>query len=274
VDPDAWKTYGPKPYVTFSPQPSALDQSSYSLTSTLPAVALQNRAVFGDSGGAFADSWMRFPPGGSFETTHLNLWIDSTLCMGGAFEPTQVVDRLESFSFEKLDPYGGFDLYAGTASGISLQVIGLNEEWLLMDFPADISEGQRHVRSLIDLYQGESTPYYRSNDAFTSMVEYLPQGVFTRVYPEISTLDLRLPTKPLETAGETLLLDDQQTPATGVIVLRMEEDVTDPKRVVEESFDIMTSFMTLSLQTPEIRLRGDRTVILNAAVDPETVFGA
>lgn len=94
------------------------------------------------------------------------------------------------------------------------------------------------------------------------------------MYPDVSTLDLRLPRGQLETAGETIRFDGPHTPATGVIVLRFRDDVDDPRRVWEESAEWLTSFMHLSLPDGEtaIRVPTDQTLILEGPVDPEAVF--
>lgn len=176
---NAWAEYAAKPYAQFSAHPGKIGSSTNHLTCTSPAVALQHSAAFGDAEGRFAANWIKTPPGASPESTHLNIWTNSTRCIGGAFDKEPVVDRFESFSFEKLDPYKEFDLYAGSTSGISLQVSAVRDGWLLMTFPSDIPEGKQKVRYLIDLCLEDTTPYYRSTEPFTGLVEHLPQGVFT-----------------------------------------------------------------------------------------------
>jgi hypothetical protein len=267
VDPEAWTMYGTKPYAELAPQPSEIGRSAYNLTSTLPAAAVHHGAAFDDGKRWFARRWLKAPPGAGPNTTHLNIWVDNTLCIGGVFDPARVVDRLESFSFEKLDSYQGFDLYAGTTSGITLQVIGLSDEWFLMDFPTEIPKGKQNIQSLIDLYQGEATPYYRTSDALAGVVEYLPQGVFTRVYPKVSAMNLRLK-KRIKAAGEALLFDDQQNTATGVNVLKLYDDIDNPRQTVRESYDIVTRFMDLTIQNPDLRIPTDQTVVLNGPLKP------
>mgnify|MGYP005854711037 CR=1 FL=1 len=274
VDADAWREYGPKPYARFSPQPSVIGETGR-LTCTLPAVTRQHSEAFGDAKNRFTSSWVDIPPGAFAETTYFNIHTHSTICIGGAFDKDPVVDRFEAFSFEKLDPYGGFDLYAGSTSGVKLQVTAVQDGWVLIAFPSDIPDGKRKIRHLIDLCREETTPHSQSSDPFGDVAAYLPQGVFTRVYPDISELNLRLSGDRLETAGETLRFDGQHTPATGIVVLRFRDGVDDPKGVWEESSEWLTSFMRLSLPDHEVEIRvpSDRTLVLEGPVDPETVFG-
>ncbi len=275
-NPDAWTEYAAKPYAQFSPHPDEIGSSMNHFTCTLPAVALQHSAAFGDAEGRFAANWIETPPGASPESTHFNIWTNSTRCIGGAFDKEPVVDRFESFSFEKLDPYKEFELYAGSTSGISLQVTAVRNGWLLITFPSDMPEGKQKVRHLIDLCLEDTTPYYRSTEPFTDLVEYLPQGVFTRVYPNVSELNPRLPRKQIEIAGEALLFDGQYEPVMGVIVLGFRDDIDDPRRVIEESSEHMTSFTRLSLRDheTEIRAPSNRILILEGPADPEAVFSA
>lgn len=242
----------------------------------MPAVARKHSEAFGDAESRFTSSWIDTPPGTHAASTYFNIRTNSALCIGGAFDKEPVVDRFESFSLEKLDPYRGFDLYAGSTSGITQQVNAVQNGWVLMTFPADISDGKQKAKHLIDLCLEDITPYYRSGEPFTDLVEYLPQGVFTRVYPDVSELNLRFPRDRLETAGETLRFDGQHDPATGVVVLRFRDDVDDPRRVIEESSKWMTSFMTLSLpgRETEIRAPSEQALVLEAPVDPEAIFGS
>lgn len=274
-DPNAWTEYGSKPYALFSPQPSEIGSSTSYLTCTLPAVALQHKTALGEAEGRFAANWMNIPPGAYTESTYINVWTNSTRCIGGAFDKEPIVDRFEAFSLEKHDPYREFDLYAGSTSGIMLQVTAASDGWMLTTFPEDIPEGKQKVRHLIDLCLEDTTPYYRSGKPFTDLVEYLPQGVFTRVYPDVSELNPRISREQIETAGEALLFDGQHEPATGVIVLRFRDDIDDPKGVWEDSSESLTSFTNISFgdHETEVRVPGEQILVLEGSADPEKVFG-
>jgi hypothetical protein len=143
----------------------------------------------------------------------------------------------------------------------------VGEEWFLMDFPTEIPKGKQNIQSLIDLYRGEATPYYRTSDALAGVVEYLPQGVFTRVYPKVSAMNLRLK-KRIKAAGEALLFDDKQNTATGVNVLKLYDDIDNPRQTVRESYDLMTRFMDLSIEDPDMRIPTDQTVVLSGVIEP------
>lgn len=273
-DADAWMEYGPKPYALFSPHPDEINSATSYLTSTLPAVALRHSDAFGEAENRVRSSWISIPPGGSVESTYLNVQTYSTRCIGGDFDKEPVAERFENLLFDKYDTYRGFDLYAQTSGGAMLQMNAVRDGWVLITFPSDIPEGEQMVQHLIDLIHRDATPHYRSGEPFTDIVQHLPQGVFTRVYPDVSVLSQRILRDQLVTAGETLRFDGRHEPATGVMVLRFSNDVDDPRRVLEESSGSLTSFLTFSpqAQESEIRVSSDRTLVLEKPVDPETVF--
>lgn len=257
-------------YATFSGQPSEY-LNWYTMTSIQPTVLISNRWQFGKAYRAFIARWARTFGGAPFTNQTVTVWAGDIAAILGEFDPAEVREGMDLYPMEKHSTYREFTLYEGSMTGSSVEILAVNEDVLFLD-PVRYEGSAERIEHLIDLARDDATPHYESSSMFSEVVERLPQGAYTRVYPRLDRKDREILKYGVVGAGETLLFDAERSPATGLTVLQYEEATTDPRQQTERLLTERDSAMKFAISGPDIQTVDDRTVVVADTVDPEATF--
>lgn len=266
-------TIGDQPYVPFSPVPEETSfPNGYPLMSVQPAVAAANRVAFGDAFGRFMRRWGQNIGWSPLEKHDFTVWIQRTTAVIADFDQAAFKNHLERYPMENVSTYHDFDLYAGTVNGISHQVVGVGEGTIYTVSNHDTETGRNRIEYLIDLQRDAKESYFETTARLARLVDQLPQGVFTAVYPELEATNHWLKDHDVAAMGETLLFDTDRSPATGRAVFQFPDSVNAPRENVDEILSDRDELVRLPLTDPVIREPADGMVAVEDAVDPEAVF--
>jgi hypothetical protein len=207
-----------RPYTALTP---AIEQTpltrSYRVIATKPLRARRNRSRLGD---AYTEVWM--PPGYGANVTFAAR-APFAAYFRDTFDTDGLADYYDTMGGDELATYREFQRYEVSA-GLDPVVSAFTEnaEYTVTDG----GSADRHTlsKSLIDLYHGDGHSWQRDRASYATLVEHLPQGLSTVVYP---TGMARRPSVEAS-FGQTLTLpdgDDSTVQLRTVIVYEPDVDV-------------------------------------------------
>lgn len=263
---------GDRPYKRFSGTPSEMQFSrTYDLVSTKPAVAAAHREDFGDAYGSYTDLWGHRIGSIPLEDHYLTVSINSMICIYADFEQAQFVEHLEDFLLERAGESNGVQFFDGIPGGVAKGVTAVDDDLVFIDITNDTQAGRTRIEHLLDVQDGESTPYYEQSSSFSSVTNELPQGVFTRLYPKLDDANHWLHFNDVITAGQTISFNSDHEPATGITVLHFDDPLDDIKEDVEDLLSGISSILMFPIEDPVVSSADSQTAVITDAVDLEDI---